>query len=289
MRESIICIGKVGETPYRFPDTGVSVSSYEEICYYLSEHMLCYLYTLPDEELLYYMRDALGLEKLFRQLIRLSDPSRDQMKYFSALFREGNYFSEDEIHQILDEYRELKNTPYPLQCKWTGDLYLKAGRTSVALHYYDEALKQNDFSKEEVGIVYHNRGLAKARLFRFREANMDFLKAYEYAGDEESLFCYYCVNALTGGPEKAKEELQHFKVSALVEETYENRFDAMNDVFGYSSAAAKKQKIAYMLERGKTAEAEEMYRKFIRELQQDFRREIETEENLMRMNVPLSE
>ena len=58
----------------------------EELCYYLSSHMICYLYTLPEEDLLVYIRDELGLEKLYRQLSRLTDPDRDQMKYFSALF-----------------------------------------------------------------------------------------------------------------------------------------------------------------------------------------------------------
>ena len=86
MRESIVCIGKIGAKPYRFPETGTQISSYEELCYYLSRHMVCYLYTLPEEDLLYYIRDELGLDKLYRQLSKLMNPEKDQMKYFSALF-----------------------------------------------------------------------------------------------------------------------------------------------------------------------------------------------------------
>ena len=62
--------------------------------------MICYIHTLPGEDLLVYLRDELGLEKLYKQLIRLTDPEKDQMKYFSALFREGHYFNEDEIRKI---------------------------------------------------------------------------------------------------------------------------------------------------------------------------------------------
>ena len=54
--------------------------------------MIFYLYSLPEEELLLYIREELGMEKLYRQLSRYTDPGRDQMKYFAALFREGNYF-----------------------------------------------------------------------------------------------------------------------------------------------------------------------------------------------------
>ena len=153
MRESIVCIGRTGSKPYCFSETGVCISSYEELCYYLRGHMLCYLYTLPEEELLTYLRDELGLYKLYHQLIKFTDPVRDQMKYFSTLFREGNYFSEEEIHQILDEYRYLKNLPYALQCKMTGDMYLQAGRAAMAIYYYKEALKGEALTAAETGAV----------------------------------------------------------------------------------------------------------------------------------------
>ena len=206
MRESIVCIGRTGSKPYRFSETGVCISSYEELCYYLRGHMLCYLYTLPEEELLTYLRDELGLYKLYHQLIKFTDPVRDQMKYFSTLFREGNYFSEEEIHQILDEYRYLKNLPYALQCKMTGDMYLQAGRAAMAIYYYKEALKGEALTAAETGAVYHNRGIARARLFRIREAEKDFVHAYRYSGEEESLFYYYCLIALTENLEKAEKE-----------------------------------------------------------------------------------
>ena len=62
MRETIVCIGQIGKKPYRFPQTEVLVSSYEEICCYLSQHMIFYLYTLPDDDLLVYMKEELGLD-----------------------------------------------------------------------------------------------------------------------------------------------------------------------------------------------------------------------------------
>ena len=38
MRESLICIGKIGEKGYYFEDTGIQIFSYEELCYYMSQH-----------------------------------------------------------------------------------------------------------------------------------------------------------------------------------------------------------------------------------------------------------
>ena len=65
--------------------------------------MVCYLYTLPEEELLYYIRDELKLDKLYRQLSKLMNPEKEQMKYFAALFREGHYFSEEALRKQLEK------------------------------------------------------------------------------------------------------------------------------------------------------------------------------------------
>ncbi|MBR5047229.1 MAG: tetratricopeptide repeat protein, partial [Eubacterium sp.] len=200
MRETIVCIGKTGTKPYRFPQTEVSVSSYEELCCYLSQHMICYLYTLPDEDLLVYIKEELGLEKLYRQLVKYSSPEKDQMKYFAALFREGNYFSEAEIRTILDHYRSLKNEPYPRQYKQIGDLLLKYHKATMAIQYYDEALKHlHGEEGVQAGNIYHNRGIAHAQLFRFEDAKIDFVKAYRNNGDEASLFSYYCLMVFHDG------------------------------------------------------------------------------------------
>lgn len=46
MRESLICIGKIGEKGYYFEDTGIQIFSYEELCYYMkSAYDLLYSYT----------------------------------------------------------------------------------------------------------------------------------------------------------------------------------------------------------------------------------------------------
>lgn len=275
MRESIICVGQMAGEPYRFPETGTPVYSYEELCYYLSRHMIFYLYSLPEKELLLYIREELGMEKLYRQLSRYTDPGRDQMKYFAALFREGNYFSEEEIRRILDEYRDLKNTSYALQCKWTGDELLKAGRASAAIYHYQEALRTEEMNRSETGAVYHNMALAKSRLFRFEDAGIDFVKAYQYAGDEESLFGYFGIVAFTEDLGRAREEMETFQISELSMEAFENRFADIADDFACSGQAEMHRKIEYLQQSGREEEAKNRYAHLVRRLQTDFRSEME--------------
>ena len=288
MKETIICTGQISREPYRFPETGICIYSYEELCYYLSSHMLCYIYTLPDESLLDYIKNNLKLDKLSRQLRRLTDPNRDQMKYFAALFREGEYFTEDDIRKILDDYRELKNTPYPMQCKGLGDMYLKSGRSSMAAFYYKEALKFGTLDQEEQGNVYHNMALAKARLFRFEDAKVDFLKAYQYGGVEDSLFSYYCIVAMIEGVSKADEEIASFEIQDVVMDSFENRYAGIRESFRHTGPVAWERRIRFLMEHGRQEEAEKSREQFAAVLKREFRKELYMDENLLVTNLPIN-
>jgi tetratricopeptide (TPR) repeat protein len=250
--------------------------------------MLCYLYTLPDESLLPFIRDKLKLEKLYRQLSRLNDPNRDQMKYFSALFREGEYYTEEDIREILDQYRLLKNTPYPKQCKALGDMYLMAGRSSMAAFYYKEALKFETLDSEEQGKVYHNMAIAKSRLFRFEDAKVDFLKAYQYGGVEESLFNYFCIVAMSEGLPRAREEIESFEIQDMVRESFENRFAGIREAFRHTGTAAWDKRIRFLMEHGRKEEAEKSREQFAAELKKEFRKELYMDEHLLVTNLPIN-
>lgn len=276
MRETIVCIGQIGKTPYRFPKTDICVSSYEEICCYLSQHLICYLDTLPEEELLVYMLEELGLEKLYRQLIKYKSPEKDQMKYFATLFREGNYFTEEEIRVILDHYRALKNEPQEKKCKRLGDMLLNYGKTSSAILCYDEALKIIGEEGTEAGKLFHNRGVAQARLFRFEDAKIDFLKAYQKGGDENSLFHYYGILVFHDGDfAKAAEEMKSFHISDLLMESFEERFASMVEEQKYIDDAAKYHKMVYFNVNNREEDARRYFEALVKEKKKAFRKQLD--------------
>ena len=274
MRETLICTGRLGEHPYRFPETGTEVYSYEEICYYLSQHMICYLQTLPDEELLLFMKEELGLEKLAKVLSRLNNPERDQMKYFAALFREGNYFHEEEIRQILDEYRSLKNAPVHKKYKMLGDLMMESHRASAAMECYERALACKDINDKETGEICHNMGAAKMRLFRFQDAGLYFLKAYQRLEDERSLFYYYASVFLKEGKQRAEEELRNLQVSDLLLESFRGKTDSFLEEFRHSDQSAACQRLRFMEENDRTENAKTKRQKQVRSMQKHFRSEL---------------
>ncbi len=290
MRETIICIGRTGQIPYRFPQTEVSIASYEELCCYLSQHMICYLYTLPEESLLIYIKEELGLEKLYKQLVKFQSPDKDQMKYFATLFREGNYFTEDEIRVILDHYRSLKNESYTDQCKRLGDMMLNYGKASNAIQYYDEALKRLTVEDgSEAGRLFHNRGIAHARLFRFEDAKIDFVKAYQSNGEEISLFHYYGLLVFHNGDlaSATKEIKDQFNVSDLMMESFEERLASMMEEQQYTEAASKYRKLVYLDVNQRTEDAKHYFDQMVREEQNAFRKQLEIDEKWVVTNVPV--
>ena len=284
MRETLVCIGKTAQHPHVFEETGISVQTYEELCYYMRGHLICYLYTLPDEKLNRFIAEELRLEKLGRTLSKLQDPSKDQMKYFAALFREGNYYSEDEIRGILDEYRTLKNASRYRQSKWLGDLFFSSGRAAMAAAHYRTALKEENLTDAERGTVHHNLACALTRLFRFREARIHFLKAWQHGEDEKSLYYYYAIIALQEGLDKAKEELRSFEVSDLVTDHFDNDFSRMQDAFQGSDAAARFRKMFILSSNGREEDCMKVLDRCIRQMQRDFRSEPEAGDHLFVMN-----
>ena len=286
MRETIVCIGKIAQHPHIFPETGIAVQSYEELCYYMRNHLICYLYTLPDEKLARFVAEELKLDKLARTLSRLTDPAKDQMKYFAALFREGNYYSEDEIRGILDEYRTLKNAGPYQQAKWLGDLFFSSGRASMAVSHYETALKQEGMTDAERGAVHHNLACALIRLFRYQDARLHLLKAWQYGEDERSLYYYYAIIALQEGLDRAREELKSFEVSDLLLEGFETRFAQMQVSFQSSDAAARFRKMFLLSQKGREEDCMKIRDRYIRKMQKDFRSEMESPDYLFVMNPP---
>lgn len=286
MRETIICTGKTGSTEYVFPETSVGISSYEELCYYLREHMAFYVNSLPEEALSAYISEELGLSHLGKQLYRVDNPQTDQMKYFSALFREGNYYSEDEIKEILDEYRIKKEAPRYQQYKWIGDLYLQYRRYVMAIRYYDKALEEEIPEGDLTVALYHNRAVANARLFHFSSAKIDFLRAYQHGGEEESLFSYYALVAFEKGTSKANEELVDFDTVEMYKDTFEQRFAEIPEEFEYSKSAERFKRVEYLMNHHRTDEAARLHLQYIRERQNEFRHCVYEDESVSFGTLP---
>ncbi len=283
MRETLVCIGKTGSIPYYFKETGIRVSSYEEICYYVSRHMICYLYTLPEPELASYIGKELGLDQLSYLLGQLNDPNKDQEKYFETLFQEGNYFSAEEVREVLENYRKLKNASVIRQCKMLGDMFLKYNKTAEAIICYDQGLKYTPDNDEERGNLLHNLGAAELRLFHFKNAKINFIKAFQLNKNQESFFWFYASAALENGLDEARKAVRKFEGGDYLASAFEKRFKDLEKYYSETNTAAQVNKIRFAAEHGRDGASAKMAKNFVLKLQDDFRAEQEVGDYLSKM------
>ncbi len=157
------------------------------------------------------------------------------------------------------------------------------------IQYYEEGLKRLQGEEGlEVGSLYHNKGVASARLFRFEDAKIDFLKAYQNNGDENSLFHYYGILVFCDGDlAKAAEEMKNFNVSDILMDTFEERFASLMEDQQYTDDAARYHKLVYLNVNKREEEAEKYFRSLVNQQKKRFRRQLESDEKWVVTNVPV--
>ena len=75
--------------------------------------------------------------------------------------------------------------------KARGDFFLTKERYEYAIREYEALLSGlNDEESERVAGIYHNMGVAKARLFLFEQAGEDFLRAFDCDEDPIHYYAY---------------------------------------------------------------------------------------------------
>lgn len=136
-------------------------------------------------------------------------------------------------------------------------------------------MQKKTWKKNEIGRIYHNIGIAESKLFRFQNAKIAFIKAYQHLGEEKSLFYYYAITALLEGIEAAGEELKEFEDSDMLLDAFEEKFAEYQEDFQYNAVSEIYKKIVFLNENGKEEEAKIKKKRLVRSLQRDFRKEIE--------------
>lgn len=78
-------------------------------------------------------------------------------------------------------------------------------------------------------------GVAEAKLFRFENAKINFIKAYSIREKKVPYFIIIGIMALADGIEAAGEELKTFEDSDFLLDAFEEQFAAFEEDFAYSA------------------------------------------------------
>ena len=211
MGELILCNQTLAALPYYFENVSLNVYSLEEICYYLEKNLYLLDSDFMSEELCVWIEKELKLKTLAECLREVIFKNGTMVEFVSLILDETAYCSRSARTQILQGLNEMQNKS-PFECgKIRGDRYMENGKYVNAILEYRRLLQmQGEYKHQTVlcGDMWHNLGVAYARLFLFEESVNCFFEAYKwnqnYHSLEQAMAACHC-GKMTG----KLEELKH--------------------------------------------------------------------------------
>ena len=243
--------------PYYFGLSGIRVYSLEQLCYYIYHHIYTVSAETFGDDLFYWIEKNLGERALVKRLRDAKKNRRTLKEMVRLILMSVDYYSKEEIHQLQKTIEEIE-MQNPIETrKVEADNYLRYGRPLEALAVYKKVdLMMEDsedmVTKEFQGNVYHNMGIAFARLANGEAALACFKKAYEGNGSEASRDAWLMMLKILGREEEMLQETNRMILSPDILERINQRFEDAEHSF-------EAQPVSEMLEKMKDIHSESQW------------------------------
>ena len=141
-----LCQIRQAKKPYYIESISTNIYSIEELCFYLYENVYLIDQTIVNEALCDWIRDELGLKKLYRQLYEQLEKQQSIAYFIVPIFREVGYLSVKKLRELQEKLGKLEVQPEDSRQKLKGDYLVKSGtawkqaRTKELLRKYVSAL-----------------------------------------------------------------------------------------------------------------------------------------------------
>ncbi|MDD2959519.1 MAG: hypothetical protein PHE06_14835 [Lachnospiraceae bacterium] len=206
-----LCQVKQAKNPYYIESISTSIYSIEELCFYLYENIYLIDSSIVNEKLCDWIRDELGLKKLYRQMYDQLEKQESIGNFILPIFREIGYLSLEEFRGLQEKISRLEVQPEDARQKLKGDYLVKCGMYSNAMHEYYQILGRKgpgNLGAQFYAEIWNNLGCAYAGLFLFKEASVCYFKAWEQVRTKEMLRKYVSALPLYLSEEEYKKKLQ---------------------------------------------------------------------------------
>lgn len=202
MSGMILCRTREADIPYHIDGMDVDVYSLEELCYYIYNNIYVLELDMINAQLLSFIREDIGEHALADRIEYMLENKEGLAKIVVTFLTYVDYYSVAEIEEIKDILNTLNNQNVSERLKSRADSYLGSRRFYKAIETYyriingrvDTSLPGLFYAK-----VYHNTGVAYAKLFLYRQAAEYFREAYRIGQHEESRRCYVAAMEFSKG------------------------------------------------------------------------------------------
>ncbi len=277
MGRVILCDGIRSNKPYYFKATGVSIYSYEELCYYVS-HFIEYIGDeLIDPSLAEFVTKDLEMPECGAKLMRLCENRASVRDFVIAILSGSSFADEKETAKVLSDF-DMLNSLSPLQRKKrNADKSLEAGRNREAMHLYRDILygpESSEIDSAEYGNILHNIAIIHARSGAFATAAEEFKEAYARNADERTLKQYVYALKLGHFEDDFNREIQAIGESNRhLLEVIENELYFATDTEENTYDYHELKKLKEMRDKGKVADYYKMADEMVTHLKNRYRAE----------------
>ena len=210
MGKVIICNGKLAETPYIVKESERKLYCIEEICHYVSTNIYSIDVEFFSPELIYFIRDELGLPEVANKLKSLIIGNYSLNDIIAALFCSCDLYSKEEILEKIELVKSLVNMPAWERRAYIGYKKLEEKKYLVALKYFRGTLKEENISEKDYGIVLKAIGICLIHVSSFKEAADYFYKSYKYTNNPKVLVLAILARKLGNLDKEFNEKVSEF-------------------------------------------------------------------------------
>lgn len=225
-----LCQTKTADVPYYIENISTNIYSLEELCFYIHHNIYLLDETIINEGLCDWLRDELGLKKLYHVLYKELENEGALGEFILPIFKEIGYLSHQEFKDVNNVLTRLEHEPEISRQKLKADYLVENGKYINAIKFYKAILNQVKGSKiggQFVGEVYHNMGCAHMRMFQYEDAVDCFSSAYASLHTESMLLAYLTAYYVANPVDKYMKELERLEVDELLGSQVEERITSL--------------------------------------------------------------
>lgn len=232
--QAYLCVGEYSSVPYVIQGLEMRVYCMEELCYGIKENAFLLDSSIMSDALILWIREQCGLGELADFLYPMVHRQGSLSAYVSTILQYVGLYDAETIRQVEQILKRGAGLSSLEKRKEQVDYLVKKKKYVAAIRGYESLLlKWEEFG--ELGLampgeelkanIYHNKGVAYARLMLYAQAGDSFLAAYRINGNEEDYLCFLATKRLEL-PERqyvsfASGEMEHYELTLELEKKME--------------------------------------------------------------------
>lgn len=210
-----LCQVKKAARPYYIESVSMNIYTIEELCFYLQQNIYLIDRTIINERLCDWIRDELGLSKLYRKLYEQLDKNEGIGSFILPIFKEAGFLSHVEFRELQEEIRKIEIQPEDIRRKMKADYLVNFKMYGNAIHEYYQILQERNPGNMGIQFyssVLHNMAVAYGRLFLFEEAADCLWKSYGIVRSNETYQKYLMLLPFFMPEEQYRKRLAELRV-----------------------------------------------------------------------------